>query len=237
MRFHIQQIYSALLMVTLLSAPVVSFAGPGGTGGGNSLAGEMIESYIVDPQDTAAGKILETRLQIVSQKSPDLYALMQIGLADRTWYFLPAKLKQLSQQVTGIPFGSTQTAIQQLERREVWVDSTSYTALKDNTERAKLLAHEALLGGIVSYYSRFIGNRRMEIDEIKAMVRGTTALVFSSRFLSMSSAEVSEKLHSLGFLTDEQNRILCYSGYIYGSGYTGTPMSCVEEIQASKKQR
>ena len=35
MRFHLEQICSALIAVTLLSAPVIALAGPGGTGGGD----------------------------------------------------------------------------------------------------------------------------------------------------------------------------------------------------------
>ena len=44
MRFHLELICSALISVTLLSAPVIAFAGPGGTGGGNFEAADFVAS-------------------------------------------------------------------------------------------------------------------------------------------------------------------------------------------------
>lgn len=82
-------------------------------GGGNMLGGKMIESYIKHPiEDLKDGRALEERLEIVKSKSEDFYSLIIEGLEMTTWYFIPSSLKQLSQNITGIPFSSNQAAIQ-----------------------------------------------------------------------------------------------------------------------------
>ncbi len=201
------------IFLSVLFLQIISFQTHGGQdrGGGNTLGGKMIESYIKNPKSLYDGTLLDQRLKLLKEKNIDLYSILEKGLRVPLWYFIPGNLKELSETVTGIPFSSEQTAIQSISTNEIWVDQTSYDSLdldlnsKSSIEKQKLLAHEALIGGLNSIYFSVDSNLdRMLLDkksmpEFKKLVRGTIHLLFNPEFESITSKAFFSELKRFGW--------------------------------------
>lgn len=163
------------------------------SGGGNILGGKMVESYIIDPMTLSDADALNQRLLILKEKNIDLYTLIKKGLNKPTWYFIPGALKELSENITGIPFVTDQIAIQNFKTNEIWIDQSLYsseaTGLINSTERQKLLVHEAIMGewntsfiqaggNILSPPANFPGIvRDLRLKQISGIYNGPGSLV------------------------------------------------------------
>ena len=196
------------------------------SGGGNMLGGRMIESYIVDPTTISDAQALNERLMVIKEKNIDLFSLISKGLIRPTWYFIPGTLKELSENITGIPFTSEQIAIQNFDTNEIWIDETLYknsqeNGLINNIERQKLLAHEALLGGYNSFLLN-IGNTipslldgsGITMPKFKKMVRTTVSLIFDPNLKAMTNIEVADHLKDIGWNMKPNGSLICFDYYV-----------------------
>jgi hypothetical protein len=198
-----------LLSLVLISSIAYSQVGSEGVGGGNIIEGKMVESYIFNPRDAEAFKgILQDKMDSILSKHEALKAIVDYGLNYGTWYMLPADLKTLGEQVTGIPFSSTQLAIQNFSTHEIWIDSKTYSVLDSEVERAKLLLHEALLPKIGEFYFPY------RMSEIKNVVRQTVSLVFSEEAKAMSKEKFASTLKQIGWgIYDNNDKYISLPGY------------------------
>ena len=183
-----------LMTVSIAQARV----GSEGVGGGNTLGGKMVESYIDFPADF---KEYESEVQpvlelIKTKASPCVAKVIEDYIKNSTWYFVPAEIKQLTQEITGIPFSSSQTSVINIRAEEVWVDSTSYNSLHTDTERAKLLVHDSLEARLSIKIDPFDQNNTwIDVKSGDANARGLVALFFSKNFATMSSDTIAKKIN------------------------------------------
>lgn len=212
-----------LCLLSLVLGLQTAVAGGRSDGGGNVLGGKMIESYLVDPttlpeysQETAP------RLQILEGKNHGLAALVRYGIENLAWYFIPADLKELSQDVTGLPFGSTQIAIQNFVTKEAWIDADAYRGLQNDTERAKLLVHEALLARLGPLLPAD------RLPEFKKRVRMTVNLIFDPQLAKQSQESFANALRKAGWQgVTEDGDMYCELIYV-DSDKPRRPLRCSE---------
>jgi len=187
-------------------------------GGGNMLGGKMIESYIKNPiEDLKDGRALGERLEIVRSKSEDFYSLIIEGLEMTTWYFIPSSLKQLSQNITGIPFSSNQAAIQIFDTQEIWIDQTTFNSadpLKDefggSIEREKLLVHEAIMAGLNSMLNGHIVQALdVSMEQFKKRIRKLTNIIFDPNLRNMTTKELLKRISKAGLQTGSNGEVYC----------------------------
>lgn len=210
----------------------MSIAGANGSGGANSLGGKMIESYIKEPNKLPGYSMFYAQLNILKNKSPDLHAVLLEGLRNSTWYFIPSSLKELSINVTGIPFGSDQTAIQVFKTREIWIDQNKYDSLESDFERATVIAHEALLAGLNSFLKKrhrevllgagetsepygdeyFVFQTGETMPDIKSIIRPTASMIISSNLTEITPNELLLKLENFGWNLKNERQVVCTQG-------------------------
>ncbi len=175
-------------------------------GGGNSLGGKLIESYIKDPmfEIPAYSNVVEPMFELLATKSPCLTKVYQTNINKLTWYFIPSRLKELSESVTGIPFLSDQIAVPKMSTNEVWIDSDLFESLDSDLERGKLIIHEAVLKS-ASVYS----NLDIAVPPAIAtsLARKTTALLFSNQFQEMTPEQFALRYRSLGWSDSDETLI------------------------------
>jgi hypothetical protein len=176
-------------LVLSAALPCSSWARVGGvdSGGGNTL----IDSYIQDP--TTFNEYKEDIVPLLAKiRSKNLFCFASAiddRLHDATWYFVPSELKALTENITGVPFPSSQTAVQDIDNEEIWIDSNAYAGLDSDLERSKLLVHEALLGDLSSLYNPINPTESwVDTQRGEAETRGLVALFYSDAFSSMSVA-------------------------------------------------
>lgn len=166
-------------------------------GGGNSLDGKMIESFIKDPvfEVPSYQNVVAPLFELLKIKSPCLAKVYQTNINKLTWYFIPARLKGLTESITGIPFLSDQIAVPNMSLHEIWIDLDLFEALDSEVERAKLLVHEAILKSS-SFYDIGIP---VPPAMATSLARRTTALLFSNKFREMTPEEFTLQYRSLGW--------------------------------------
>lgn len=221
-----------LILFFVIMSKCLSIAGANGSGGANSLGGKMIESYIKEPNKLRGYSMFYVQLNILKNKSPDLYAVLSEGLSNSTWYFIPGSLKELSINVTGIPFGSDQTAIQVFKTREIWVDQNKYDSLESDNERATAIAHEALLAGLNSFLKKrhkevilgagvvnepysdeyFVFRTGETMPDIKSIIRPTASMIMSPNLTEMKPSELLSNLERFGWNLKNERQVVCTQG-------------------------
>ncbi|MFZ3231469.1 MAG: hypothetical protein WA160_14780 [Pseudobdellovibrio sp.] len=200
-------------------------------GGGNMLGGKMIESYIKSPlEELKDGRALNERLQIVKSKSEDLYSLLMEGLHMGTWYFIPASLKELSQNITGIPFSSDQTAVQVFSTQEIWVDQSIYSSADPSSdefggsiEREKLLVHESIMAGLNSMMDGYLipSSGYFDMEQFKRRVRKLTMIVFDPNLRNLTTDDITKRISQAGFLTGSNGEFYCLKELVDEREVTG----------------
>lgn len=122
-------------------------------GGGNSINGRMIESYIIAPEELPVVKQKLSAIIKMAFSSDDEEdnQVLQDGnmiFKFKTWYLVPMSLKHIQKKALGIEFAEGQTeqvAIQ--TKSEVWINSLLFDKMTEE-EQAKLILHEA----VMTYY-------------------------------------------------------------------------------------
>lgn len=148
----------------------------------------------------------------------DFYSLIIEGLEMATWYFVPSSLKELSQNITGIPFSSSQTAIQVFDTQEIWVDQTSFDSADPaqdefggSREREKLLVHEAMMAGLNfmmnGYLVQSLGSVSME--QFKNRIRKLTNIIFDPNLRNMTTEDLVKRISQAGFSTGSNGEVYC----------------------------
>jgi hypothetical protein len=172
-------------LLSLLSlSPFWAFAG-GSDGGGNLINGRMAESYISNPlQQGRAGLMVRKKIASLAAVDRDLAALVSRGIDGATWYFVPSPILELPSEVTGVLTVSVQGAAQNFDTKEIWIDTRSFARMADDSERAKLIIHEALMSAFAKIEG-FSG-----IPKLTRSVRLMTSLVFKPQLSSLSPDEI-----------------------------------------------
>lgn len=143
---------SVLMSMTILGGCTVSrqdksAQNPQGTtdgGGGNAIDNRMLESYIIKPEDLPATKlhIAKKIAQLFGdEQDPSGHMIFKI----KTWYLIPASLKQANKKALGIEFTEDQTQQVAIQTRdEVWINSNIFNKMSIE-EQAKLILHESMM--------------------------------------------------------------------------------------------
>lgn len=155
----------ALTVLTATLTPPFSpsaWASQGGdhSGGGNAINYRIIESYI-KPIEKIEGynEFLKPVLEDIHTKLPRFHELLQKSLREMTWYVVPARIKPLAEQYTGLPFVSDQLTVQNLKTSEVFIDSEMFKDITDPVEKGRHLLHELIENAATRVY---LGSNTME---------------------------------------------------------------------------
>lgn len=193
---------STLQQTTKLS-PTALIGNEGG-GGGNWLGGKLVEDYLVDIHREPAYK------DVVAPLLTKLAALNPAGQYDSlikyvqdeeetiAWYFIPATLKQLSSDITGLDFPTEQPAVQ-TKAGEVWIDQDLFHS-KDQATQSRLLIHEIVMRSVFDFPQHYSDNCKNP-DQIRMVkqVHLTTQFFLDARTLKMSQEAFSQAIQDLGW--------------------------------------
>ncbi len=182
---------AALFLAVTLSHFANAGTGAEGGGGGNSINGKLVESFVRDITQTKAfAEKVSPLLDSLDKKVPKIVKFYRDVLGRIDWYFIPGNLKTQSESATGLPFPSDQVAVQRA--REVWIDEDLYNALSID-DQAKLILHEMLLEMLqVSGFANRFG-----MHETMKIVRSSTNLFYNSQ--NLNSTEIANKLRLIGW--------------------------------------
>lgn len=178
------------ILLTLFSA-VTAIAGNSSGGGGNALDGKEIESYEKPVNDIAGYS------EVVEPAFVALYKLLpqysqNLRTEPLSFYLVPSQLRELGEDVTGLPFPSDQVAIQ--KNREVWIDSdlfdTMGTPQTRKVEEGRLLLHEIVLADLLRIYQVSVVNQVIE-----ARARTITSLIMHAG--AYESKDLSQQLQAI----------------------------------------
>jgi hypothetical protein len=119
-------------------------------GGGNSIDGRLIESYVKNIENIDGYKeVIVPVLNHLSMELPGFAYLLKSTVERTTWYIVPKSLKARSEDITGLPFPSDQTAVQ--GDLEVFIDREKFQELfkiAGKQEQGRLLLHELIMASI-----------------------------------------------------------------------------------------
>jgi hypothetical protein len=139
-----------MTMFFVLTASVSHAAdGPGGTSGGNGLAGQMVENYLVkDPYTELDGFKVEMEPFIAQMTVllPDFGNLLNKTVQQQNWYLIPVTLKTLPESITHLHFDTDQYAYQ--DGTEIFIDQDSWKNKLNDQGRATLYQHETLMAAL-----------------------------------------------------------------------------------------
>src|ERR1700692_226845 len=146
---------------------ISAYAAGGETGGGaNSINGKLIDEYFHPISTESAYKSVQSILAVLHAKlqptdnssdvpmgSPDWWRSELQATFDKTprqlsWYFIPGKVKNLTEPITGIPFPSDQVAVQ-TATGDVWVDEDLFRSKNLKPDDLKALQISTILHEIV----------------------------------------------------------------------------------------
>jgi hypothetical protein len=139
-KFQIWLAAGLFISMSSLSA----FAGPGASGGGNTVKGHPIEDYLVDPYADLPDfkNTIDSFLRQLGAALPQLATEIEQTIDNRDWYLIPAKLDALPSSITGLNFESDQPFYQ--TKTEIFVDRNQLTSM-DPAPRQTLYKHEVLM--------------------------------------------------------------------------------------------
>lgn len=125
-------------------------------GGGNTINGRPIESYVIDPTTVLAYKnfIQPVLEKIKSEASAEndsnlrrqaltLQQMLKSTLTQKLWYFVPGPLSHVDNSLLQAAIKTEQGALQSHDR--VWVDSNIWSKMASEEDRARLLLHEMVM--------------------------------------------------------------------------------------------
>ena len=88
--------------------------GPGGTGGMNTVKHKLIESFALEELPKAHGyAAYREKYMLLAEAAPALATKMHKALEKATIYFIPSKIAELPEEVTGLRFKTEQGAYQE----------------------------------------------------------------------------------------------------------------------------
>ncbi|MBL7546016.1 MAG: hypothetical protein JNL11_19510 [Bdellovibrionaceae bacterium] len=199
-------------------------AGTVDSGGGNTFMGKPLESYIVKVRELPAfishvQPIIETE----ALKDSDLKRVIDFVLDKKSWYLIPAELKQLPSEKIASAVGTDQAALQDL--RQVWLNQKVYDDMKSPEAQGTLLVHEILMGlkllkfdsalfecraryfgrhteqYCLSSYSKDLRGKPSDLTEIDySQIRSATITIIE-KGSKMSLADWNDLLYTEGFST------------------------------------
>ncbi len=176
-----------LLILTAFSSHfALAVKGNEGGGGGNTLYGRPIESYIGDVTSYSSyKKVIAPLLSRLKDKVPGFANQLKDSATKKSWYFVPTKLDNLPNNVTGIDFKSDQVVVQ--SRRSVWIDKKAFDTLgASESDQSTLILHELVMGALMQH-------RKSDLTaEDHDVVRALT--VYLLRNQEVSADELSELL-------------------------------------------
>jgi hypothetical protein len=182
-------------------------------GGANSIDGHLIEDYIksINSEATYKSKVrpflqmLHAKLQSNETGEAafgsndwwhnEIQAVIDATPKELTWYFVPGKVKQLTETVTGLPFPSDQVAIQ-TPTGEVWVDETLFRSKKLSPKelenfQTSIILHEILLRAARKQDNLLASYLRNQSIGLKSQMQIMKQVRLSNHFLISNLAQVS----------------------------------------------
>jgi hypothetical protein len=119
-------------------------AGPGATGGGNSINGKSVESYIRDVEDLPGfNESVKPFLQLLASQNQGFARLFEKTMHELIWVASPVMPAELPPSITGIPVKTDQTIAQNFTTGVVWIGMPSFNKLTPKgKEQGKLIVHE-----------------------------------------------------------------------------------------------
>lgn len=119
-------------------------AGTVDSGGGNTFMGKPLESYVIKVRDLPAFKDhVDAIIESEALKESDIKRVIYAILDKKTWYLIPAELKQLPADKVASAVGSDQAALQDF--RQIWLNQTIFNDM-ESFQQATLIVHEIVMG-------------------------------------------------------------------------------------------
>lgn len=226
-------------------------AGTVDSGGGNTFMGKPLESYIVKVRELPAFiSHVKPIVESDSLKDSDLKRVIDFVLDKKSWYLIPAELKQLPSEKIASAVGTDQAALQDL--RQVWLNQKLYDDMKSLEDQGTLIVHEILMGlkilkfdsalfecraryygrhtdqYCLSSYSADIRGKPSDLTEIDySQIRSATTKIME-KGATMSLADWTDLLYTEGFSTSVYE-------YVPKSAKKSMPLSQLSDmIQKSK---
>ncbi len=202
-------VFGALISMALAGSISATLAAEGGHsgGGGNSVNSRIVESYIQSVEQIDGYRdFLAPILEDLHVKLPVFYDFLQSRLTEMTWYMVPARLKPIAQEYTGLPFDSDQLAIQNTETGEVFIDAELFKNMSN--EKGRHLLHELVENSVSNFYLNEIGKNwstplsSCHVLDAACMkvVRNTVNILSNSR--NTSADQLSKALAKLDWSQD-----------------------------------
>jgi len=208
--------FKLTIFVSLLLGTLHALAGRDG-GGGNTLNGKPIESYVGDVTKYASyKKMIVPLLEKIDRKVPNFSGEMKRTITDKIWYFVPVRLNRLPNKITGIQFPSDQTIVQ--TEKAVWVDKVRFDALVER-EQGILELHELVMGSVM------IRRNSVITDNDSDLVRATT--IYLMAHSDDSADALKAKLYDI-----EPFYPTAYDGLIHGNDPMGRLYELLQGLKA-----
>jgi hypothetical protein len=179
-----------LLFIILLTITSYAFAGQE-RGGGNTINGQLIETYVVNPKKALPDfqESMYTFIASLRSEFPNLALNLEITIRERTWYLVPVSLDKLPSELTGLQFLSQQTAYQ--NGQEIFFSSNQLKKMtKEN--RNLLYQHEILMAAfqLTSTQTRALMNVIIQNPhDYKFLLRDQISLATNGRYFYYTALE------------------------------------------------
>lgn len=131
------------------SPPKNTLQGSGDSGGGNGIANQVLESFVVDVTSLSEWKKHIAPIIADLDRAPKTWGEQHVLIAlakSKDWYIAPLSLSEIPKERLGLGFA--REPLQQLALqtdREIWIDKSIYEKGHEEA-RAFLLLHELVLG-------------------------------------------------------------------------------------------
>lgn len=180
------KVFICILTTFILEVANAGALGTNSGGGGNSINNQIIESYNKPIEEITGYKdFLFPRLKEIQDKLPNFGLFLTKNLETMSWYVIPARLKTVASEYTGLPFESDQLTVNNIKTKEVFIDEDLFNSLVSQEEKGRHLLHEILEASLLQYYSETEFGNQMKVVRL------------SVNLLSKSDRLTSEEL-SLG---------------------------------------
>lgn len=114
------------------------------SGGGNTFAGKPLEAYVINIREHQAFKeFISVLLESNHMQSSLIKNVLNNVIDKKTWYLIPAELKQLPSEKIASAVGAEQAALQDF--KQIWLNQNIFEKMSIK-DQSLLIIHELLMG-------------------------------------------------------------------------------------------
>ncbi|MGZ3744766.1 MAG: hypothetical protein ACXWRE_15700 [Pseudobdellovibrionaceae bacterium] len=136
-----------------------------GGGGGNGVERKPLESFRVDLTQVPAYQRLKDKvIDKLVVRFPKLAADLLHITEERSWYLIPAELRNLPASKIGVSFKTDQIALQKL--KEIWINDLIFSKMEAEDQET-LILHELLMGVRLLEFSNLLDQCLVSIAPMK----------------------------------------------------------------------